>query len=182
MSTRCIIKIKRTDGTEEAIYCHHDGYIEGVGVTLQLAYNTADKVERLMKLGNLSSLGYFISYDDSPHLVNSTTSDTVCKAYHRDMGEELEHWYGGNGEEFTYTFYEEDAYWKVVSEEFHQCDTDAMKTLGIDYDWLCKEELLLDAIMKCDFSTGWTDDSFAKSGEVIEKCIEKAREARYETK
>lgn len=29
MSTRSTIKIKRKDGTETAIYCHFDGYIEG---------------------------------------------------------------------------------------------------------------------------------------------------------
>lgn len=44
MSTNSTISIKRADGTQTSIYCHWDGYIEGVGVTLQLAYNTAEKV------------------------------------------------------------------------------------------------------------------------------------------
>ena len=48
MSTNATIKIKRIDGTTTSINCHYDGYIEGVGVILQLAYNTADKIEKLL--------------------------------------------------------------------------------------------------------------------------------------
>jgi len=44
MSTNATIAIQRKDGTRTAIYLHYDGYIEGAGTTLQLAFNTADKV------------------------------------------------------------------------------------------------------------------------------------------
>lgn len=57
MSTRCRIGIVQKDGTIKSIYCHYDGYPEGVGATLQKYYNTRKKVEKLMKLGDISSLG-----------------------------------------------------------------------------------------------------------------------------
>ena len=74
MSTNSRIGIIRKDGTSKYIYCHWDGYICGNGKTLQKYYSTPDKVEALLTLGNISSLG------DTPD---------ECEAYHRDGGEEL---------------------------------------------------------------------------------------------
>jgi hypothetical protein len=45
MSTRSMIGIQQEDGKIEAIYCHYDGYPEGVGQTLADHYQTTDKVE-----------------------------------------------------------------------------------------------------------------------------------------
>lgn len=74
MSTRSRIGIKKADGTIKSIYCHSDGYFEGVGKTLQENYKDPEKVNSLIELGDLSSLG-----DD----LESTVS------YHRDRNEEL---------------------------------------------------------------------------------------------
>lgn len=57
MSTRARIGIQLEDGTIRSIYCHHDGYKEGVGETLKKFYNTPEKVKGLMDLGDISSLG-----------------------------------------------------------------------------------------------------------------------------
>jgi hypothetical protein len=65
MATRSNIGVLQTDGTIHAVYCHNDGYPEGVGATLKAHYSkdpdnpwlANEKVEELMDLGNLSALG-----------------------------------------------------------------------------------------------------------------------------
>jgi hypothetical protein len=56
MGTRSSIGIKSEDGTIKAIYCHWDGYLEGVGTGLVQNYNTKAKAEELINLGGFSSL------------------------------------------------------------------------------------------------------------------------------
>lgn len=60
MSTRCEIGILNEDGTIEAAYCHHDGYIfGGVGETLYSDYNgeaNRNKIKKLIAGGAMSSL------------------------------------------------------------------------------------------------------------------------------
>lgn len=59
MSTRCRIGMKLPDGRIKSIYCHWDGYKEGVGKTLQKYYKDPKKIEELLDLGDISSLGSF---------------------------------------------------------------------------------------------------------------------------
>lgn len=75
MSTRSFIAIQNADNTITGVYCHFDGYPEGVGATLTKHYTSSDLVRQLVDLGGLSSLG-------------DTLTETV--AYHRDRGEEKE--------------------------------------------------------------------------------------------
>ena len=102
MATRSNIEIENKDGTVSAIYCHFDGYIDGVGEILYKNYNTREKLEQLIALGDISSLG-------------KTLEETV--AYHRDRGERLEEpiqhktvllyfesEIGGGGVEYSYCF------------------------------------------------------------------------------
>ena len=72
MSTRGAIGMRQPDGTVRAVYVHHDAYVAGVGAILGGWYETPEKVESLLALGDLSSLG-------------TTLADTV--AYLRDRGE-----------------------------------------------------------------------------------------------
>jgi hypothetical protein len=74
MSTRSRIAIEKQDGTVESIYCHFDGYISHNGEILQNYYSTREKMEKLIELGDISSL-------------ENTPEETV--AYHRDRGEDL---------------------------------------------------------------------------------------------
>ena len=74
MSTRGLIAIEDADGKCRAIYCHHDMYEEGAGEVLKNHYKTREDVERLLALGDLSS-------------VCETPEKSF--AYHRDGGEEL---------------------------------------------------------------------------------------------
>ena len=74
MATRSRIAIENQDGTVTSIYCHWDGNTEHNGKILDEAYNTANKLNALIALGDISSL-------------ERSIEDTV--AYHRDRGEDL---------------------------------------------------------------------------------------------
>ena len=73
MATRSRIAIENQDGTVTSIYCHFDGYLEGVGKKLFEHYDR-EKTEKLMELGDISALG-------------ESTLWTI--AYHRDRNEDL---------------------------------------------------------------------------------------------
>jgi hypothetical protein len=75
MATRSLIGMNLGNGIVKTIYCHWDGYPEGVGVTLVKHYNTPSKVNELLELGDVSSL--FENLEDT-------------QAYHRDRGESLD--------------------------------------------------------------------------------------------
>lgn len=81
MSTKsCIIK-KNKDATYTCIYCHWDGYIKGgVGETLYKHYKTEKQVNKLLLLGDLSTLG------NLPIAAWDSTSADVCNNY-RSRGE-----------------------------------------------------------------------------------------------
>lgn len=57
MATRSAIGFLEQDGSVHAVYCHWDGYLEGVGATLVKHYNDTYKVLDLLEQGDISSLG-----------------------------------------------------------------------------------------------------------------------------
>lgn len=57
MSTRSRIGMQNTDGTISSIYCHFDGYLEGVGETLIEHWNDLNDIIELIANGDISSLG-----------------------------------------------------------------------------------------------------------------------------
>ena len=67
MSTRGLIAIEAADRSCRSIYVHFDMYPSGAGVCLAKHYKTPERVERLLALGDLSSLGDRLSTDDSPN-------------------------------------------------------------------------------------------------------------------
>lgn len=67
----------------KAIYCHWDGYPEGVGATLAEHYTEAKKVCQLLELGNISALRQEIG--EVQDFNNPKEEWTV--AYGRDRGE-----------------------------------------------------------------------------------------------
>jgi hypothetical protein len=86
MSTNCFISKKMDNGKYKYIYCHWDGYPEYVGEMLKKNYTDPKKVDRLIALGDISSLGKIIGHKHGFNTrgVKSTT------AYHRDRGEPWE--------------------------------------------------------------------------------------------
>lgn len=174
MSTNATIAIQRKNGTRTAIYLHHDGYIEAAGATLQLAYNTAEKVEKLLALGDLSCIGYHTEPTDETHDFENRQPH-ICVAYHRDRGEAFRQ--SDSVQEFNYIFDERDACWYVEKETFIE-NTNGLKMLEIKYLISYPRTLLIDEIASCSFEY-WAADEFAETGEaVFEKCKEKALEAR----
>ena len=86
MSTRCLIGRKIKDNKVEYIYCHHDGYLDGVGETLKTHYTNDSIIDKLMALGDLSALGEIA--ESNPNQFNFDKVDyNLCAAY-RDNGEE----------------------------------------------------------------------------------------------
>lgn len=103
MATRSIIGKLNDDESVKAIYCHWDGYPSGVGKTLQEYYTTDEKVDELLNLGDISTLG-----------------DTIesTRAYCRDVGESLNirHYRSikhANKEEYLYIW--KDNSWAIYS-------------------------------------------------------------------
>lgn len=56
MATRSLIGMVREDKSVQVIYCHWDGYPEYVGLQLQMNYNDKEIIEKLLELGDRSSL------------------------------------------------------------------------------------------------------------------------------
>ncbi len=87
MSTRSFILKENKDGTYTGIYCHNDGDLSFNGKILALNYDDRKKVEELISLGDLSSLGSVIHPDKTkPHTFTKPQRD-VCVFYGRDRGE-----------------------------------------------------------------------------------------------
>jgi len=83
MSTRSQIGLQ-TEGGVVSIYCHFDGYPEGVGSMLNKHYKDVNKIKELIALGNLSVLGEEIG---SKQDFNNRPENNWCLAYGRDRGE-----------------------------------------------------------------------------------------------
>lgn len=93
MGTSSSIAIERHDGTVAQITSHWDGYYSHVGRILLESYSTAERLEELIALGNLSSLGPELG---EPHAFDWHCQDPEayerlghvwCTAYGRDRGE-----------------------------------------------------------------------------------------------
>ena len=85
MATRSIIARKINDKESLAIYCHYDGYLEHNGAILHLHYDTPEKVEKLISLGDLCSLGKKVEPNTSKAHTRLRPQDEVCIYYGRDM-------------------------------------------------------------------------------------------------
>ncbi len=108
MATRSTIGMQ-VEGGIRAVYCHWDGYPEGVGETLKSCYKDAFSVTNLLDRGDLSAL------DNTPE---------TSTAY-ADRGEELKihtfktvdewiDWANASGCEYSYLF-ENDAWnWEQI--------------------------------------------------------------------
>ncbi len=69
MSTRSLIGIRENDSVRY-IYCHHDGYLDGVGKMLVENYNKPDKINELIDSGDHTAIyaepnaGSYVSLGD----------------------------------------------------------------------------------------------------------------------
>lgn len=56
MGTRSTISIESSNGAVSTVYCHWDGYLSGVGRTLNRSYSSREQAEQLIAGGDMSSL------------------------------------------------------------------------------------------------------------------------------
>lgn len=92
MGTRSLIGILNKDGSVKHIYCHWDGYPSGAGKTLVEHYTSFEKIQALLKLGDLSVLGEEIGVKHPFETYNLPDEEQkkyegMCFAYGRDRGE-----------------------------------------------------------------------------------------------
>lgn len=95
MGTRSLIGVQTGDGVR-AVYCHWDGYIEGVGNTLKEFYNAPHRVEELISLGGMSSLREYLPSEKIKDIVKAKSVDAygwpeeVTQPYHLWRGDSLD--------------------------------------------------------------------------------------------
>lgn len=87
MATRSRIAIEKEGGSVESIYCHNDGRPSNNGRLLLENYGDRAKVERLIALGHISSLGEEVEPDARLNHTFENPQRDVTVAYHRDRGE-----------------------------------------------------------------------------------------------
>lgn len=62
MATRSVIGIFNADETVTSIYCHHDGYPEGVGAELVKKFASEEAIRALIAGGDASSIVNEVEY------------------------------------------------------------------------------------------------------------------------
>lgn len=89
MSTNAIIAKKLPDNRYKGILLHWDGYPRWAGKILSEHYKDEDKIDKLLKLGNISSLAPEIDPDpDLPHGFYPVKAQAnAVLAFLRDRGE-----------------------------------------------------------------------------------------------
>ncbi len=88
MATRSNIAMKTKEGKIVSVYCHWDGYVANNGKILLENYADISKIEALVALGSISSLGEQIG-EQQDFMDRDTQKDEWTLFYTRDRGEEL---------------------------------------------------------------------------------------------
>lgn len=86
MATRSTIALEFADGTVQQVYCHWDGYLDHNGNILRDHYSDPFKLQRLIDLGDLSTLCPEVDAGNDSHSF-SAPKPGVCIFYGRDRGE-----------------------------------------------------------------------------------------------
>ena len=84
MATRSYIAMKIGEDTYKGVYCHYDGYLDYNGLMLYEQYNTKERVEELISLGNISSLHEKIAPEEGRHHSFDNPQPGVTVFYGRD--------------------------------------------------------------------------------------------------
>ena len=121
MGTRSRIGVMHGDKVK-SIYCHWDGYLEGVGVTLLNHYDSA-RANNLVALGDLSALAKNLTAPEGAEHSFEDRAEDTCVFYGRDRGEK--------GVEFKVA--------QTFDEFMEQCDNSGAEYYYIMRDgvWYC---------------------------------------------
>lgn len=127
MSTRSRIAYNDGKNVYMSVYCHFDGYVEGVGQVLFHYYNDFDKAKALVDGGDMSSVSPNVNdisrYDDGD------TYPLICEGI-----KELIDYFDKSDQEFLYVF--EDGRWTYFNKEYGSVNymgklADALRTKGV---------------------------------------------------
>jgi hypothetical protein len=111
MATHSTIRMVLPSGKcSKVSYCHWNGDPDNMLPLLNENYNTIEKVEELISLGNLSYLAKKVKPDENETHSFDKPAANVTVAYHRDRGEDLG-WTSGK-EDYNYIFDGEK--WNVI--------------------------------------------------------------------
>ena len=98
MATRSTIALEFADGTVQQVYCHWDGYLSNNGTILLNNYSDPFKLQELIDLGDISSLGPDMGdkhsfdipfkYGTPEYEAESEARRNITTFYGRDRGEE----------------------------------------------------------------------------------------------
>ena len=104
MSTRGRLGLELVDGSVLSIYNHFDSYPEFLGVKLVEHFNTREKVEALIDLGDISALWTNLGWDnetlpETGPLPYSSRGEDCPPRLDANLGEYLQ-----NGEEYAYVY------------------------------------------------------------------------------
>ena len=124
MSTRCRIAIER-EGGYESIYSHSGGYPTGVGAILKHHYTTEEKVNELIALADISSLGDTVAEEDTVSY-NRWRNEGTTSQTHTSL-KELQKYTEDSWGDYLYVFsngkwnayqpdYDKESSWKVCKE------------------------------------------------------------------
>lgn len=89
MSTRSMIGIRNHGGTIEAIYCHYDGYPDGVGRTLIEHYGNLERARALVAMGDLSAVAENLEPEHGAILSESGDFPGVTQRLSRESTRDL---------------------------------------------------------------------------------------------
>lgn len=117
MSTRSRIAIQKEGGEVVSIYCHFDGYIEGVGRTLKAHYNDKDKTLNLIEGGDISVL-MNTTETTKYYKDRGDEWDTIKPEVHRSLDQLMASLRGDIFIEFVYLY--ADGKWQVSELQEHE--------------------------------------------------------------
>lgn len=179
MSTNANIRIYREDGTKTGIYCHSDGYIEFLGIVLQQYYATPDRVEKLLALGDCSSVDRnipenpddFMQYEEWAKAKVPDYTKGFCVPYTMWRGEKF--CQSLQDAEYVYIYDERERYW-IVQEE-HKTHSEIL-----DENWYggTRSIFLIDALADPDRVRAEYWEHWKTAGVSLESCIKAAKDAR----
>lgn len=102
MATRSRIGVELSDGTVKSVYCHNDGYVNGVGMDLlNLGFSSSEEVENFIDEGDRTTVG--LSYKE-------WRNEDCPPETHKSVVE----YFDGDIEEYGYLFTQEGE-WLVKS-------------------------------------------------------------------
>lgn len=115
MSTRAHIILQDGDRYIR-IYCHFDGYLQGLGKILTEYYDTFDKVKELVWLGDASSIEATLKESDFYHRDRNENWDDVRPTVYNDLvtalNATIKSW-----AEYVYVFQDGQWFWAECNEQ-----------------------------------------------------------------